>query len=104
MPPFASDHSPRAHVRARHVLLPRIRSPHVRRSRPQAFPYESSRKRMSVIARLPPDLLAACGGGCPVRLYCKGADNVLLVRPRNIRIHAKDAPTATTSNTRGRPI
>lgn len=44
----------------------------------QAFPYESSRKRMSIIARLPPALLEACGGGCDVRLYCKGADNVLL--------------------------
>ena len=44
----------------------------------EVFPYESSRKRMSVIVRLPPALLAACGGGCAVRLYCKGADNVLL--------------------------
>ena len=38
------------------------------------FPYESSRKRMSVIVRLPPTLLATVGGGCDVRLYCKGAD------------------------------
>lgn len=42
------------------------------------FPYESSRKRMSVLVRLPPKLLAACGGGCPVRLYTKGADSVML--------------------------
>ena len=31
----------------------------------EVFEYESSRKRMSVIARLPPALLDACGGGCP---------------------------------------
>ena len=42
-----------------------------------AFPYESSRKRMSVIVRLPPKLLEVVGGGSPVRLYCKGADSVL---------------------------
>ena len=42
------------------------------------FPYESSRKRMSVIVRLPPKLVAAVGGGPAERLYCKGADSVLL--------------------------
>ena len=31
-----------------------------------------------LIAKLPPALLEACGGGCPIRLYCKGADSVLL--------------------------
>ena len=41
------------------------------------FPYESSRKRMSVIVRLPPTLLATVGGGCDVRLYCKGADTTI---------------------------
>jgi len=41
------------------------------------FPYESSRKRMSVVVRLPPALLAALGGGCNVRLYCKGADSTI---------------------------
>ena len=44
----------------------------------EVFPYESSRKRMSVIVRLPPRLVEVCGGGCDVRLYCKGADSVLL--------------------------
>ena len=43
-----------------------------------AFPYESSRKRMSVIVKLPPKLLEVVGGGAPVRLYTKGADSVLL--------------------------
>ena len=43
-----------------------------------AFPYESSRKRMSVIVRLPPALLAECGGGEAVRIYSKGADSVML--------------------------
>ena len=43
-----------------------------------AFPYESSRKRMSVVVRLPPALLEVCGGGEPVRLYSKGADSVML--------------------------
>jgi magnesium-transporting ATPase (P-type) len=42
-----------------------------------AFPYESSRKRMSVIVRLPPALLEVVGGGAAVRLYTKGADSVL---------------------------
>ena len=42
-----------------------------------AFPYESSRKRMSVIVKLPPGLVAQVGGACPVRLYTKGADSVL---------------------------
>ena len=42
------------------------------------IPYESSRKRMSVIVRLPPALLAAVGGGVAERLYCKGADSALL--------------------------
>jgi hypothetical protein len=31
---------------------------------------------MSVLVRLPPALLAACGGGCAERIYCKGADSV----------------------------
>ena len=44
----------------------------------EVFPYESSRKRMSVVVRLPPDLVAICGGGCPERIYTKGADSVLL--------------------------
>ena len=43
-----------------------------------AFPYGSSRKRMSVVVRLPPALVEACGGGEPVRLYSKGADSVML--------------------------
>lgn len=42
------------------------------------FPYESSRKRMSVIVRLPDELVALLGGGCPVRLYCKGADSTII--------------------------
>ena len=46
----------------------------------EVFPYESSRKRMSIIVRLPPALVAATGGGTDVRLYCKGADSVLLER------------------------
>eukprot|EP00965_Chrysotila_dentata_P105289 3477409-Pleurochrysis_carterae.AAC.1 len=33
---------------------------------------------MSVIVRLPPELVRMCGGGADVRLYCKGADSVLL--------------------------
>ena len=33
---------------------------------------------MSVIVRLPPELLVAVGGGAPERLYTKGADSVLL--------------------------
>ena len=44
----------------------------------EIFPYESSRKRMSVLVRLPPALLEACGGGCAERLYVKGADSVML--------------------------
>ena len=44
----------------------------------EVFPYESSRKRMSVIVRLPPALVEALGGGEAVRLYTKGADSVLL--------------------------
>ena len=46
----------------------------------EVFPYESSRKRMSVIVRLPPALLALVGGGAAVRLYCKGADSVVFER------------------------
>ena len=42
-----------------------------------AFPYESSRKRMSVIVRLPEELLPVVGGTERVRLYTKGADSVL---------------------------
>mmetsp|Transcript_11735 Transcript_11735/g.26427 ORF Transcript_11735/g.26427 Transcript_11735/m.26427 type:complete len:1004 (+) Transcript_11735:1-3012(+) len=42
-----------------------------------AFPYESSRKRMSVVVRLPPALVEVCDGDCPVRLYSKGADSVM---------------------------
>ena len=38
----------------------------------EVFPYESSRKRMSVIVRLPPGLLELCGGGARDRVYCKG--------------------------------
>ena len=41
------------------------------------FPYESSRKRMSVVVRLPPSLLPP-GSSCREVLYCKGADSVLL--------------------------
>eukprot|EP00966_Prymnesium_polylepis_P108489 2511487-Prymnesium_polylepis.3 len=44
----------------------------------EVFPYESSRKRMSVVVRLPPELLAACGGGSDVRIYVKGADSIML--------------------------
>ena len=33
---------------------------------------------MSIIVRLPPALLELFGGGSPERLYCKGADSVLL--------------------------
>ena len=44
----------------------------------EVFPYESSRKRMSVIVRLPEALVASLGGGASVRLYTKGADSVLL--------------------------
>ena len=44
----------------------------------EIFPYESSRKRMSVIVKLPDELLKSLGGGSPVRLYTKGADSVLL--------------------------
>jgi len=43
----------------------------------EVFPYESNRKRMSIIVRLPPELLRVCGGGCAERLYCKGADSVV---------------------------
>ena len=46
----------------------------------EVFPYESSRKRMSVVVRLPPALLAQVGGGPEVRMYCKGADSVVLER------------------------
>ena len=46
----------------------------------QTIPYESSRKRMSVIVRLPPALLESVGGGVAERLYCKGADSVLMDR------------------------
>ena len=42
-----------------------------------AFPYESSRKRMSVIVKLPEDILPLVGGTERVRLYTKGADSVL---------------------------
>ena len=44
------------------------------------IPYESSRKRMSVVVRLSPELAKACGGGSDVRLYMKGADSVVLER------------------------
>eukprot|EP00966_Prymnesium_polylepis_P011527 265415-Prymnesium_polylepis.1 len=44
----------------------------------EVFPYESSRKRMSIIVRLPPALVELFGGGAAERLYCKGADSVLL--------------------------
>ena len=47
----------------------------------EVFAYESSRKRMSVLVRLPPALVAACGGGPAVRLYTKGADSVLFASP-----------------------
>jgi len=46
----------------------------------EAFPYESSRKRMSILVRLPPRLLEQVGGGPAVRMYCKGADSVVLER------------------------
>ena len=46
----------------------------------EVFPYESSRKRMSILVRLPPALVELCGGGCAERLYCKGADSVLFER------------------------
>ena len=39
--------------------------------------YESSRKRMSILVKLPPGLVKAVGGGEPIRLYCKGADSKL---------------------------
>ena len=42
--------------------------------------YESSRKRMSLLVRLPPRLLEQLGGGPAVRMYCKGADSVVLER------------------------
>ena len=48
----------------------------------EVFPYESSRKRMSVLVRLPDALLTACGGGCAERLYTKGADAVMLGNAR----------------------
>ena len=41
----------------------------------EVFDYESSRKRMSVVVRLPVELAA---GGCREVLYCKGADSALL--------------------------
>ena len=46
----------------------------------EAFPYESSRKRMSILVRLPPRLVEQVGGGPAVRMYCKGADSVVLER------------------------
>ena len=42
------------------------------------FPYESSRKRMSMLVRLPEGLVRALGGGEAIRLYCKGADSKLM--------------------------
>ena len=42
------------------------------------FPYESSRKRMSVLVRLPSALVDAVGGGAAIRLYTKGADSIML--------------------------
>jgi len=44
----------------------------------EVFPYESSRKRMSVLVQLPPALLSLCGGGGATRLYVKGADSIML--------------------------
>ena len=41
----------------------------------EVFDYESSRKRMSVVVRLP---VALAAGGCREVLYCKGADSALL--------------------------
>ena len=41
------------------------------------FPYESSRKRMSVVVRLPPELLPH-GSSCREVIFTKGADSVLL--------------------------
>lgn len=59
-----------------------------------AFPYESSRKRMSVLVRLPPALVESCGGGSAVRLYSKGADSVMLsVLAANSR--GSDGPSVT---------
>lgn len=42
------------------------------------FAYESSRKRMSVVVELPPELVAQIDGESPVRVYTKGADSILL--------------------------
>ena len=43
------------------------------------FAYESSRKRMSVIVQLPPELVGGVVGGKEeVRLFTKGADSVVL--------------------------
>ena len=42
------------------------------------FPYESSRKRMSVIVRLGQHFGSRVGGEESIRLYTKGADSVLL--------------------------
>eukprot|EP00965_Chrysotila_dentata_P203989 6182067-Pleurochrysis_carterae.AAC.1 len=46
----------------------------------EAIAYSSDRKRMSVVVRLPPALVASIGGGCADRIYCKGADSVLFER------------------------
>ncbi|KAL1521781.1 hypothetical protein AB1Y20_021434 [Prymnesium parvum] len=59
------------------LLEKRTRSEHVIEIL-DVFPYESSRKRMSVLVRLPKALVDTCGGGCATRLYVKGADSVML--------------------------
>ena len=44
----------------------------------EVFQYESSRKRMSVVVKLPPELVEEVGGGCNTRIYVKGADSIML--------------------------
>jgi len=55
----------------------------------EAIAYSSDRKRMSVVVRLPPALVASIGGGCADRIYCKGADSVLFERLAPVAAAAK---------------
>ena len=60
----------------------------------EVFPYVSHRKRGSMLVRLPPALVEQCGGGHSVRLYCKGADSVMLTLLDDA-IYASDAQLET---------